>query len=631
MEKHPIAQAFEGLKAGRISRRGFVLRAAQMGVAAPIALSMIGQVGVSAQDATPEASPVASPEGGATPMAGTTGVAPSSGTDGQTRGAGGQLKLLQWQAPATLNMQLGASFKDQLAACLVTEPLIHFLQDGTPLPCLAKEVPSLANGDVAADLKSVTYHLLEGVLWSDGEPFKASDVVFTWKWIMDKANQSPNSGLYSAVSNVEAVDDVTVKVSFTDPQLGWYSYFSSSQAGGILPEHVLSAATDQGAAFALKPIGTGPYVVDSFTPNDSAQYSMNPNYREPNKPYFDSVNLKGGGDAPTAASAVLQTGDWDFAWNLLVDPKILKTEAGAADAKGDLVIISGTAVEFITLNFSDPNKVVDGQRSQWQTPHPFLADKVVRQALAMSVDRQSISENLYFGPPGEPPTSNVLVGIAGATSTNTSWVFDLDGANKMLDDAGWVKKGNVREKDGVQLKMKYATTANNDVRGKTQQLIKRDWEKLGFQVDLLQIDAATFFDAAPTNDQTFTHMYWDVQEYAWSPAGPYPLSYMLRWVSHNGANIAQKENGWSQPNEERYNNPDYDALYDEAAKTTDPDRANELFIQMNDIVVNDVVLIPLIQRATEKYGIAKTLNHDNIAGGPFESLYWNIANWNRVS
>jgi peptide/nickel transport system substrate-binding protein len=106
---------------------------------------------------------------------------------------------------------------------------------------------------------------------------------------------------------------------------------------------------------------------------------------------------------------------------------------------------------------------------------------------------------------------------------------------------------------------------------------------------------------------------------------------MLRWVSHNGENIPQKENGWSQPNEERYNNPAYDALYDKAAKATDINEANALFIQMNDIVVDDVVVIPLVQRATEKYGIAKTLNHDNIEGGPFESLYWNIANWNRVS
>src|SRR5215212_6994139 len=417
-----------------------------------------------------------------------------------------------------------------------------------------------------------------------------------WKWIVDPANQSSNAALYDAIASVDAVDDLTVKVTFKEPQLGWNSYFSSSQSGGILPEHILSAGSDAAAAFAVKPIGTGPYVVDSFVPNDAVQYSINPNYREPNNPYFATVNLKGGGDAASAARAVLQTGDWDFAWNLQVDPAVLRDMAESG--KGDLVIIPGTAVEFLTLNFSDPNKEVDGQRSQWQTPNPLLSDKAVRQVLALGVDRQPISENFYFGPPGEPPASNILLGIPGATSPNTTWEFDLDKANALLDEAGWTRDGEVRQKNDVALNLTYATSVN-EVRQKTQALIKSDWEKLGFQVELLQIDAGVFFDTSAGNDQNFYHMYWDVSEYAWSPAGPYPLSYMLRWVSQNGEN--------------------------------NPQKAAELFIQMNDMLIDDVVVIPLVQRATEKYGLAKTLNEDNIAGGPFDALYWNIANWNRVS
>jgi peptide/nickel transport system substrate-binding protein len=606
VEKGRLWTAYQGLRAGRISRRGFMQRAVALGVATPVALGLLRLIDAAAQEATPAGGAIA--------------AAPAGGPDGQTRGAGGELKILQWQAPTTLNMQLAGSFKDQLASCLVTEPLIHFLPDATPIPCLVKEVPSQTNGLVASDLKSVTYNLLEGVVWSDGEPFTANDVVFTWKWIVAPANQSSNASLYDAIASVDAVDDLTVKISFKEPQLGWNSYFSSAQSGGILPRHVLSAggAND---AFAVKPIGTGPSV-------DNVQYSVNPNYREPNKPYFAKVNLKGGGDATSAARAVLQTGDWDFAWNLQVDPEVLKNMSAAG--KGDLVIIPGTAVEFLTLNFSDPNKEVDGQRSQWQTPNPVLSDKAVRQALALGVDRQAISENFYFGPPGEPPASNILLGIAGSTSANTSWEFDIDKGIAILEEAGWKLEGGVRQKGGVPMSLTYATTSQNEVRQKTQALIKSDWEKLGAQVQLLQIDAGTFFDTSAGNDQNFYHMYWDVSEYAWSPAGPYPLSYMLRWVSHNGENIPQKENGWAEVDESRYNNPEYDALYDQAAKEIDPQKAAELFIRMNDMLIDDVVVIPLVQRATEKYGLAKTLNKENIAGGPFESLYWNIANWNRV-
>ncbi len=613
-ERGRLHQIYLDLQAGRISRRSFIQQAAAAGAASPLILSILQQSSVSAQDATKDSISPA--------------VAPSSGTEGQTRGAGGALKLLQWQAPTTLNMHLAGSFKDQLASCLVTEPLIHFLEDGTPLPCLVKEVPSKENGLLSDDLKSVTYNLLEGVVWSDGEPFTANDVVFTWKWVTDPANLSGNLALYSAISSVEAVDDLTVKIAFTNPQLGWFTYFASSQSGGILPEHVLSAGGDANNTFSLSPIGTGPYVVDSFAVGDSVQYSINQNYREPNKPFFETVSLKGGGDAATAATAVLQTGEWDFAWNLLVDPGVLRKQAEGGE--GDIVVIPGTAVEYLTLNFSDPNKEVDGQRSQWQTPHPFLTDKAVREALALGIDRQSISEQLYFGPPGEPPTSNILLGIAGATSPNTTWEFNIEKGNALLDSAGWVLDGGVRSKDGVQLKLQYATSVSA-VRQQNQAVVKQGWEQMGFEVELLQIDAGIFFDTAEGNEQTLYHMYWDLHEYAWSPAGPYPLSYFLLWVSHNGENIAQKENGWTQRNEARYNNPELDALYDEATLETDPERANELFIQMNDTVVNDFVVIPILQRASEKYGIAKTLNKENIAGGPFDALYWNIANWNRVS
>ncbi|HQY31382.1 MAG TPA: peptide ABC transporter substrate-binding protein, partial [Thermomicrobiales bacterium] len=472
-----LGTAFRAFAAGHLTRRDFLSRAAAAGIATPVALGLVNLVPAAAQDATPVA----------------TGSAPNSGTDGQTRGAGGKLKLLQWQAPTTLNAQLAGSFKDQLAAALVTEPLLHFLPDGTPIPGLATVVPSIENGLLAADFTSVTYTLIPGVLWSDGQPFTAKDVVFTWKWVTDEANLSGNASLYAAVSNVEAIDDLTVKVTFAQPNLGWTTYFASSQSGGILPEHVLSAGQAAADAFQLSPIGTGPYIVTSFNVGDSVEYAVNPNYREANKPYFESVSLKGGGDATSAAQGVLQTGDWDFAWNLLVDPTILRDLEGKG--YGDIEIIPGTAVEFLTLNFSDPNKEVDGQKSQWQTPNPVLSDKAVRQALAASVDRQTISEQFYFGPPGEPPTSNILLGIAGATSTNTTWEYDLGKAAQILEDAGWTLDGAVRKKGDVELKLSYSTSVS-EVRQKTQAVIKQSWEQIGAEVQLLQYDASVFFDTA---------------------------------------------------------------------------------------------------------------------------------------
>ena len=132
MEQGRLQTPYQELRAGSISRRVFLERAVALGLAAPVALGILRLTDVAAQEATPEAESLT--------------AAPATGTDGQTRGAGGELKILQWQAPTTLNMQLAGSFKDQLASCLVTEPLIHFLPDATPIPCLVKEVPSLRTG-----------------------------------------------------------------------------------------------------------------------------------------------------------------------------------------------------------------------------------------------------------------------------------------------------------------------------------------------------------------------------------------------------------------------------------------------------------------------------------------------------
>ncbi len=119
--------------------------------------------------------------------------------------------------------------------------------------------------------------------------------------------------------------------------------------------------------------------------------------------------------------------------------------------------------------------------------------------------------------------------------------------------------------------------------------------------------------------------------YTNSPTSTFPLTYMQSWYAGpNGSNIAQKSNGWSGVNESRYQNPEYDALYESLLKETDAERAAETFIKMNDIIINDVVVIPLVNRAAEKFAIANGFVEDNIAGSLFEALYWNIANWVRV-
>jgi len=616
---------YEELKSGKISRRDFIQKASALGVGLPITLFVLNAIKVDGVSAAPKGA------GNGFSVLGQTAVArPAEGTEAQTRGAGGELKLLQWQAPTHLSQHTSTGTKDTLAAALVSEPLMNFLPDGTLLPTLVKEVPTIENGLLAADLSSVTYNLLEGVLWNDGTPFTSADVAFTWQWIMDPANTSIDVTTYAVIASVDTPDDLTVKVNFTNPQLNWYIPFTGTVYGQIYPKHALEGGPEKHDSFRQAPIGTGPYKVDSFKENDQVIYSVNENYREPNKPFFATVNLKGGGDAASAAQAVLQTGDWDFAWNLQVEQSIL-LDMEAQGGKGKLITVPGTAVERIHINFSDPDAEVNGERSQKDTPHPILSDLAVRQAMAMSADRATISTQFYAGDPGEPPARNILTGISIVESPNTTWTYDLEAAKATLDAAGWVLDGDTRKKGDVELKISYATTINA-VRQKTQAVNKQNWESIGIKVQLKQIDAGIFFDSSAGNDQNYSHFYNDIHMYTNNPSSTLPLSYMQSWYGgKDGANIAQKSNGWSGVNELRYNNPEYDALYDAAAVETDAEKSAQLFIQMNDIVINDVAVIPLVQRSAEKYAIINSLNNNNIAGSFFETLYWNIVNWTRTA
>src|SRR5699024_6412830 len=140
--------------------------------------------------------------------------------------------------------------------------------------------------------------------------------------------------------------------------------------------------------------------------------------------------------------------------------------------------------------------------------------------------------------------------------------YDPEAAKQILDDAGWVLDGDVRKKDGIELRVRYATSVNQ-VRQKIQHVVKADLEAIGIAVDLEQIDAGIYFDSSAGNDQNIGHFYWDLDMYQNGPTTPSPHTFMETWYSgENGDNVAQKENDWMGTNNPRYINPDYDALFD---------------------------------------------------------------------
>jgi len=287
----------------------------------------------------------------------------------------------------------------------------------------------------------------------------------------------------------------------------------------------------------------------------------------------------------------------------------------------------GTSVERIHINFSDPNTEVEGQRSEKDTPHPFLTDLAVRQAMNLAVPRQLITDEFYGL--AARTTPNILTGLESFESPNTSWEFNLEKAAQTLEEGGWTMNGDVRSKEGVDLVVTYATSIN-PVRQKTQAVVKQAFESIGIKVNLDQVEAGTFFDSGEGNDRNIGHMYWDITMYTNNPSSPVPTSFMLSWYAGpDENNIAQAENAWQGQNYQRYSNPEFDALYDSLVQETDLEAASQTLIAMNDILINDVVIIPEVNRPADTYAISSQLNNENVAlGVGFELNYWNIANWN---
>src|SRR5438132_3872795 len=368
MNEAILCDLLGAVRAGHVSRRAFVGKLFSLGLAAPFAHLLLARSGL-AQTAPP------------------TEYKPTRA------GGGGALKTLFWQGPTLLNPHFAVGAKDAEGGRIFYEPLAAWGPDGSLVPVLAAEIPDIENGGIAADGMSVTWKLKKGVQWHDGRPFTADDVVFNWEYASDPATAAVTIGSYQDVK-VEKIDPFAVRVLFEKPTPFW-----AGRANGlIIPKHLFEpykGSNSRNAPANLKPMGTGPYRFVEFKPGDLVKGERNPSYHLPYRPFFDTIELKGGGDAVSAARAVIQTGEYDYAWNTQVEDEILLKLEKSANAKGRVEIVPGMAIEHIAINRTDPWAEAGGERSSGKTKHPLFSDPAVRRALSLLVDRSSVEAHIY--------------------------------------------------------------------------------------------------------------------------------------------------------------------------------------------------------------------------------------------
>ncbi|MEH6644159.1 peptide ABC transporter substrate-binding protein [Sulfitobacter sp.] len=558
----------------------------------------------------------------------TSAFAPVAFADGHQgeRGRDGDVKIIYWQAPSILNPYLSGGTKDLESSSLVIEPLGRYDENGALVPYLAAEIPTVENGGVSADLKSITWKLKEGLLWSDGSPLTTADVKFTAEYCMHPEGGCAQASKFDGVDSMEVIDDLTITVNFTEPKPNPYGPFMGAQSPIIQAAQFaecLGAKAPECTEANFNPIGTGPFVVTDFRPNDVIQMVANENYREEGKPAFATLTFKGGGDAAAAGRAVMETGEYDYAWNMQLAPDVLAKMAEGG--KGLPISAFGTLVERLELNLTNPSPDLPPEtRATVAEPHPFLSDIKVRTALSMAIDRTLLTE-VGYGQAGRP-TCNIVPAPALYASENTECLTqDIEGAKALLDEAGWTDSDGdgIRDKDGVKLAILYQTSTNA-VRQDFQALIKDWWEQIGVETELRNLDGSVFFGGDPGSPDTFQKFYADVEMYANNFDGTDPEAYLAQ---RRCGGEPKPSSQWQGENINRFCDPAYDALLDEMAQTGELEKRGEIAKKLNDMLTKESMsMLPLVDRGRVS---AASTTLGGVVLNVWDSELWNVADWYR--
>ncbi len=541
------------------------------------------------------------------------------------RGSDGEVRIIYWQAPSILNPYLSGGTKDVESASMIIEPLARYNENGNLTPWLVESIPTTGNGGVSEDLTQITWKIAPGVLWSDGTPLTSADVKFTYDYCTHPEGGCAQLTKFEAVASVETPDDSTVVVTFGNPTPNPYGPFVGGESPIIQKaqfENCLGTKAPECTEQNFGPIGTGPFKVTEFRPNDVITMEANENFRVDGKPAFASVTFKGGGDATAAGRAVMETGEFDYAWNLQLAPDVIaQMEQGG---KGTPIAGFGPLVERIMLNNTNPDPNLGPNERAVVKPHPFLGDPAIYKAMSMAIDRPLLVE-VGYGNAGKVTCNWVPAPEAFNSDTFDCSTQDIAGANALLDKAGVVDTDGdgIREKDGVPLKILYQTSTNA-VRQDFQALIKQWWSEIGIETELRNINASVFFGGDPGSPDTFQKFYADVQMYANTFNGTDPQSYLGHGLCDKAPS---PDTQWQGENISRFCMADYDALHQELTKTADLGERAKIGRALNDIAVENGLLIPLVHRG-------RMSAHANTLGGVvlnvWDSELWNVADWYRT-
>lgn len=563
--------------AGRLSRREVLRRGAALGLSAPALITLLAACGGGESAGSTSAT-----GGGGSPPA-SESETPASGTSTTETGSsdgpkkGGRAVIALIQEPGQMN-EFFNSQSGSFLSVLVVEPLFIADANGEYQPVLAAEVPTIENGGISPDSLTITYKLKEGITWSDGEPFTAEDIVFTFEVYKNPESTPLVPAAYDKIESVRAIDPLTVEVKMKEINPGYLDLWQT-----VLPKHKFdSTAVTQEHPLARLPLGTGPFVFKEWKTGDQIILERNPNYRDPEKPYLDGITIKVSPEKEATIAAFI-AGEYDYVYFIVTGdlPTLTQAEQEGKPVHVEL-FEGGASVEWLWLNLSD-----NGDPTK---PHPVLGDPAIREAMDYGIDRQAIIDEILGGF-GSLTGAFIYAGWAALDMPVTP--YDPDKANEILDAAGWQRGSDgIREKDGVRASLRFQTIAGDQTRELYQQLIQQNMKDIGIELKIENVPSNTIFGS--------------YQEGGLLARGNYDIVMSRDGYEVDPADWAAVFTSDSIPSEENpggftychWRNAEFDAAIKEASSTLDQEVRKQAYARAAEIFARERPALPLYQSAS---------------------------------
>ncbi len=460
----------------------------------------------------------------------------STGNNAQTNGAAGPVN--SWTRPhvlryatseeiSTLNPLLSQQTTLGMMSSLTMAWLVKWDRNNHPFPELATAVPSMQNGGVSKDGLTITYHLRKGVKWSDGAPFSADDIVWTYHAIMNPANNITSRTGWDRITRIDEPDKYTAVFHLSKPYSPFVVVFFSSGGANpsVLPKHLLAQYPDiNHVSYNSLPVGIGPFKYKSWERAQRVVMVANPLYWR-GMPKLKEIDFEIIPDRNTVAAS-LQAHSLDL-WYPVPGSYFIGQHLNTLNG---FTAIRQPAYYYAHLDFN--------------VQRPAMRDPAVRHALEYATDRATILQKIRFG-----------VGYLQeqpAPHTSPYWdpsiqlvPFDIAKANQILDAAGWKNgPGGVRSKNGVRLTLEFATSTGTPDTDRMIELIRATWKQIGVNLIVKHYPANVLFGPYQEGGIVYNGK-WDVITFNWGndPLGDLSFVYACDAIPPNGQNDVR----WCNP------------------------------------------------------------------------------------